>query len=176
MILFCVHILLFFTFVAQSERLSEFYEVCKTIHVGRGEKFLKIEQPPASFLQTMEEYVTDAPAMKKAILAIEYNKEPEEEVKPTSPPPVSEPEVEQEPEPEPEPVAEEAPASEPTDLLGLNETHPSVAEIDEKNALALAIVPIGKYPSCEQKTRVLFRRLNLVQVKCTPLTVCHRCR
>ncbi|CAM0913038.1 unnamed protein product [Alopecurus aequalis] len=130
----------------QSERLSEFYEVCRTIHVGRGEKFLKIEQPPASFLQTMEEYVTEAPAMKKEILAIEYNREPEEEVKPTSPPPVSEPEVEQEPEPEPEPVAEEAPASEPTDLLGLNETHPSVAEIDEKNALALAIVPIDDVP------------------------------
>lgn len=131
----------------QSERLSEFYEVCKTIHVARGEKFIKIEQPPASFLQTMEEYVADAPAMKdKTILAIEYNKEPEEEVKPTSPPPVSESEVEQEPEPEPEPVPEEAPASEPTDLLGLNETHPSVAEIDEKNALALAIVPIDDVP------------------------------
>ncbi|AQK84089.1 Putative clathrin assembly protein [Zea mays] len=28
----------------QAERLSEFYEVCKTIHIGRGEKFLKIEQ------------------------------------------------------------------------------------------------------------------------------------
>lgn len=133
----------------QSERLSEFYEVCKTIHVARGEKFLKIEQPPASFMQTMEEYVRDAPAMKdKAILAIEYNKEPEEEVKPTSPPPVSEPEVEQEPEPEPEPepVKEEAPAAEPTDLLGLNETHPAVAEIDERNALALAIVPIDDVP------------------------------
>jgi len=56
--------------------------------------------------------------------------------------------VEQEPEqePEPEPVTEEAPASEPTDLLGLNETHSSVAEIDEKNALALAIVPIDDVP------------------------------
>jgi hypothetical protein len=49
----------------QAERLSEFYEVCKTIHIGRGEKFLKIEQPPASFLQTMEEYVRDAPTMAK---------------------------------------------------------------------------------------------------------------
>jgi hypothetical protein len=29
---------------------------------------------------------------------------------------------------------------------GLNETHPSVAEIDEKNALALAIVPIDDVP------------------------------
>lgn len=42
----------------------------------------------------------------QTILAIEYNKEPEEEVKPTSPPPVSEPEVEQVPEPEPVKVAE----------------------------------------------------------------------
>jgi clathrin coat assembly protein AP180 len=31
-------------FFSQAERLSEFYEVCKTIHIGRGEKFLKIEQ------------------------------------------------------------------------------------------------------------------------------------
>jgi hypothetical protein len=37
--------------------------VCKTIHIGRGEKFLKIEQPPASFLVTMEEYVTEAPTV-----------------------------------------------------------------------------------------------------------------
>lgn len=132
----------------QAERLSEFFEVCKTIHVGRGEKFLKIEQPPASFVQTMEEYVRDAPATKeKAVLAIEYKKEPEEE-KPTSPPPAPEPEPEQEPEPEPEPepVKEEEPVAEPTDLLGLNETNPSVAEIDEKNALALAIVPIDDAP------------------------------
>ncbi|XP_062228218.1 putative clathrin assembly protein At5g35200 [Phragmites australis] len=130
----------------QAERLSEFYEVCKTIHIGRGEKFLKIEQPPASFLQTMEEYVRDAPTMaqKDKVLAIEYKKEPEE--KPASPPPAPEPEPAQEPEPEPEPVKEEPPVAEPTDLLGLNEPHPAVAEIDEKNALALAIVPIDDAP------------------------------
>jgi len=55
----------FYFWIAQAERLSEFYEVCKTIHIGRGEMFLKIEQPPASFLQTMEEYVRDAPTMAK---------------------------------------------------------------------------------------------------------------
>ncbi|KAL6898056.1 hypothetical protein ACP4OV_006652 [Aristida adscensionis] len=132
----------------QAERLSEFYEVCKTIHIGRGEKFLKIEQPPASFLQTMEEYVRDAPTMvqkEKVVLAIEYKKEPEEEEKPASPPPAPEPEPEQEPEPEPEPVKEEAPIVEP-DLLGLNEPNPAAAEIEEKNALALAIVPIDDAP------------------------------
>uniref|UniRef100_A0A0D9WMG6 ENTH domain-containing protein n=1 Tax=Leersia perrieri TaxID=77586 RepID=A0A0D9WMG6_9ORYZ len=142
----------------QAERLSEFYEVCKTIHIGRGEKFLKIEQqilillkllqPPASFLQTMEEYVTEAPtvAQKDKVLAIEYKKEAEEEEKPASPPPAPEPEPEQEPEPEPEPVKEEAPIEEPTDLLGLNEPNPAAAEIEEKNALALAIVPIDDVP------------------------------
>ncbi|XP_062233478.1 putative clathrin assembly protein At5g35200 [Phragmites australis] len=138
----------------QAERLSEFYEVCKTIHIGRGEKFLKIEQPPASFIQTMEEYVRDAPTMAqkdKAVLAIEYKKEPEEERKPASPPPAPEPEPEQEPEPEPEPVKEEARAPEP-DLLGLNEPNPAVAEIEEKNALALAIVPIDDAPKAAPAT------------------------
>ncbi|CAD6337502.1 unnamed protein product [Miscanthus lutarioriparius] len=131
----------------QAERLSEFYEVCKTIHIGRGEKFLKIEQPPASFLQTMEEYVRDAPTgqKEKAVLAIEYKKEPEEEEKPASPPPAPEPEPEQEPEPEPEPVKEEAPEAEP-DLLGLNEPNPAATAIEEQNALALAIVPIDDVP------------------------------
>ncbi|XP_066372420.1 putative clathrin assembly protein At5g35200 [Miscanthus floridulus] len=129
----------------QAERLSEFYEVCKTIHIGRGEKFLKIEQPPASFLQTMEEYVRDAPTgqKEKVVLAIEYKKEPEEEEKPASPPPAPEPE--QEPEPEPEPVKEEAPEAEP-DLLGLNEPNPAATAIEEQNALALAIVPIDDVP------------------------------
>ncbi|KAF8733037.1 hypothetical protein HU200_015395 [Digitaria exilis] len=131
----------------QSERLSEFYEVCKTIHVGRGEKFLKIEQPPASFLQTMEEYVRDAPTMakEKAVLAIKYKKEPEEEEKPASPPPAPEPEPEQEPVPEPEPVIEEPPPAEP-DFLGLNEPSPAATAIEEQNALALAIVPIDDVP------------------------------
>lgn len=45
----------------QAERLSEFYEVCKSLDIGRGERFIKIEQPPASFLQAMEEYVKEAP-------------------------------------------------------------------------------------------------------------------
>ncbi|KAK3128508.1 hypothetical protein QOZ80_6BG0462840 [Eleusine coracana subsp. coracana] len=141
----------------QAERLSEFYEVCKTIHIGRGEKFLKIEQPPASFVQTMEEYVRDAPTMaQKSVLAIEYKKETEEEEKPASPPPATEPEPEpepaQEPEPEPESVKEEPPKDEPTDLLGLNEPNPAVAEMDEKNALALAIVPIDDAPKAAPAT------------------------
>lgn len=131
----------------QAERMSEFYEVCKNLDVGRGERFIKIEQPPASFLQAMEDYVREAPRSStarkdladdkaKVILPIEYNKKNSEmkEERTTSP---SQPE----PEPEPEPVKVEAPVSEPPDLLGLEDPVPAASELDEKNAMALAIVP-----------------------------------
>ncbi|KAF9625013.1 hypothetical protein IFM89_017062 [Coptis chinensis] len=132
----------------QAERLSEFYEICKSIDLGRGERFIKIEQAPASFLTAMEEYVRDAPrassvysnqvsvdkiAAPKKILAIEYNKTSEEETKcPLSPPPAETVEVEI-----------QTRVSEPPDLLGLNDATPYASDLDEKNALALAIVPVA---------------------------------
>ncbi|XWS27054.1 hypothetical protein CRYUN_Cryun26dG0083600 [Craigia yunnanensis] len=129
----------------QAERLSEFYEVCKSLDVGRGEKFIKIEQPPSSFLQAMEEYVREAPRAStvrkdqvdkpKEVLAIEYKKTPEvqEEHSPSPPPP------------EPEKVEKvKEPIVEPPDLLGLNDPVPVASELDEKNALALAIVPVAE--------------------------------
>ncbi|KAM0939056.1 putative ANTH domain, ENTH domain, ANTH domain superfamily protein [Dioscorea sansibarensis] len=133
----------------QAGRLSEFYEVCKTIDIGRGEKFIKIEQPPASFLTAMEDYVKEAPRASvrkdkvsdekneapKVVLAIEYKPTPEvEEAAPPPPPP---------PPPPPEPIKEEAPVAEQTDLLGLSDNaNPDATELDNKNALALAIVPV----------------------------------
>lgn len=132
----------------QAERLSEFYEICKNLDVGRGERFIKIEQPPASFLQTMEEYVKEAPRFstarkdlaiedKKVVLPIEDKKDVEVKEaaaggSPSPPPPP--------PEPVPEPVKVETP---PPDLLSLDDPAPAVAELDEKNAMALAIVPVG---------------------------------
>lgn len=137
----------------QAEALSEFYEICKNIDAGRGQKFIKIEQPPASFLQAMEEYVRDAPRAStvrkdsepKVILAIEYKKDPEvKDAGSRSPPP---PEPEKEPEPRPEPVKTEAPPAEPADLLSMDDPSPAAAELDEKNSLALAIIPVGStYP------------------------------
>ncbi|KAF8400602.1 hypothetical protein HHK36_013901 [Tetracentron sinense] len=133
----------------QAERLSEFYEICKSLDLGRGERFIKIEQAPASFITAMEEYVRDASrssvrkdqvvddkvVVPKVVLAIEYKKIPEvQEVRPSSPPPS-------------EPVKVEAPISEPPDLLGLNDPIPDASELDEKNALALAIVPVYDPPS-----------------------------
>ncbi|KAJ6794790.1 putative clathrin assembly protein [Iris pallida] len=127
----------------QAERLSEFYEVCKSIDIRRGEKFIKIEQPPASFLTAMEEYVKDAPRVSairkdqvkekeapKVVLAIEYNKTPE--VEEAAPQPLPSP---------PEPVKVETPVSTESDLLGLHETSPDAIELENQNALALAIVP-----------------------------------
>ncbi|KAM7508252.1 hypothetical protein LguiA_018705 [Lonicera macranthoides] len=136
----------------QAERLSEFYETCKSLDIGRGERFIKIEQPPASFLQAMEEYVREAPRSSsvhkdsdgapKVILAIEYKKVPEVQEKQIPSPPPSEPE------PEPEPVKAEAPvAAAPPDLLGLNDPSPLASELDEKNAMALAIVPVTDQPT-----------------------------
>jgi hypothetical protein len=135
--------------ISQAEQLSEFYEVCKSIHIGRGERFLKIEQPPASFLATMEEYVSNAPLAStihrnQAVLAIEYNTKSEAEEPSTPPPPA--------PVPEPEPVKEVTPAAEPTDLLGMNESTPDTSEIDQKNASALAIVQQDNAPKAPAPT------------------------
>ncbi|KAI4380468.1 hypothetical protein MLD38_006655 [Melastoma candidum] len=140
----------------QAERLSEFYEICKNVDIGRGDRFIKIEQPPASFLQTMEEYVKDAPLAltnrKEQVidnklrapsetLAIEYKKSDKiEEAHSLTP-------QNDEPEPEPEVVKEEAPAVESADLLNIHEPNPVATELDEKNALALAIVPTGDRPT-----------------------------
>ncbi|CAA0806525.1 Putative clathrin assembly protein [Striga hermonthica] len=45
----------------QANRLSEFFEMCRGLEFGRRQKYVKIEQPPPSFLQSMEEYIKDAP-------------------------------------------------------------------------------------------------------------------
>ncbi|PKU82211.1 putative clathrin assembly protein At5g35200 [Dendrobium catenatum] len=130
----------------QSEMLSEFYEVCKSFGIRHGEEFIKIEQPPASFLSAMEEYVREAPRTStlrkdqvkeektepKAVLAIEENKTQEEQ-QAVSPPP---------PPPEPAKVEEATIMPKETDLLGMHNESPDAAELDNKNALALAIVPV----------------------------------
>ncbi|XP_024013081.1 putative clathrin assembly protein At5g35200 isoform X2 [Eutrema salsugineum] len=133
--------------VKQAGRLSEFFEVCKSVYVGRGDRFIKIEQPPTSFLQAMEEYVKEAPlatgankelaveklTAPKEILAIEYEKPPKVvEEKPASPEPVK--------------VEAEKPVEKQPDLLSMDDPAPVVSELEEKNALVLAIVPVSVEP------------------------------
>ncbi|KAH6819254.1 hypothetical protein C2S51_002857 [Perilla frutescens var. frutescens] len=47
--------------VKQAHKLSDFFEMCRSLEFGQTQKYVKIEQPPASFLTAMEDYVKDAP-------------------------------------------------------------------------------------------------------------------
>ncbi|KAJ6406994.1 hypothetical protein OIU84_010500 [Salix udensis] len=46
---------------SQGEKLPEFSEFFRGLDFGLGQSFVKIEQPPPSFINAMEDYVTEAP-------------------------------------------------------------------------------------------------------------------
>ncbi|PIA46058.1 hypothetical protein AQUCO_01600378v1 [Aquilegia coerulea] len=137
----------------QAERLSEFYERCRGLEFGRRQKFIKIEQPPASFITTMEEYVREAPRA----LMLQWNTVNHDDTGATktlgapnsvlSITPKSKEDVEENLEPSiidldsSAGVPCEAPVAPPViDLLGFDEITQDASELDEKNAHALAIV------------------------------------
>ncbi|XP_078182128.1 putative clathrin assembly protein At5g57200 [Carex rostrata] len=139
----------------QAENLSDFYEFCKHLELARTFQFPTLRQPPPSFLATMEEYIREAPR-DGSTKQLEYSEtnlltyHPEEEAAPQeAEEPVQEekeevpvePELEAEPpEPEPEPQPEPEPAT-TCDLLGLDqEINPVAIELEQSNALALAII------------------------------------
>lgn len=139
----------------QAERLSDFYEVCKGMDLARSFQFPTLEQPPQSFLLTMEDYVKEAPRAG-ATLMLKNEPEYEEESSPRAPletassykeeeyedasPKAHLPIPEELPPPPPEP-----PVVEPVgDLLGLDADLPNASAIEDANALALAIVPEGQ--------------------------------
>ncbi|KAK1611840.1 hypothetical protein QYE76_035513 [Lolium multiflorum] len=135
--------------------LSEFYAICRGLELARNFQF----PPPPSFLATMEEYIREAPRTMHAVnKTIEYRQlefvaDQEEQPTPQAPCEAAfeEPAVEEPlPEPvdeEPHPVAEAAVEPEPTtttfDFLGLHEVSSAAAELEESNALALAIMAPG---------------------------------
>ncbi|KAK6944595.1 AP180 N-terminal homology (ANTH) domain, partial [Dillenia turbinata] len=147
----------------QAESLADFYEFCKGLDLARNFQFPQLRQPPPSFLATMEEYIREAPqtgsVSNKRLEYIETDKVEEHE-KPEEPgPPEENKEVQgeegqslldaqgqAEPEPEPESEKEVEPAplistDANADLLGLSDqVNPHAAELEESNALALAIV------------------------------------
>ncbi|CAM6098149.1 unnamed protein product [Calypogeia fissa] len=132
----------------QAERLSEFYEVCKSLELARSFQFPTLEQPPQSFLSTMEQYVKEAPRVSDGpIKAIEYYPEPTPVRPPTATPEYEEAEQQDaSPRAAPEPAAKEVPPPPPaveTDLLGLDDSLPSPSHLEDQNAMALAIVPAG---------------------------------
>ncbi|KAK9210358.1 hypothetical protein WN944_002728 [Citrus x changshan-huyou] len=144
----------------QAESLADFYEYCKGLELARNFQFPTLRQPPPSFLATMEEYIREAPQSGTVQKRLEYHEtveeddKPEEAVeseKPEENPEESQPLVEAEEGPQPrEEEVEPAPlipAEATGDLLGLNEeVNPKAAELEESNALALAIVQPGNDP------------------------------
>lgn len=131
------------------------------LDIARTFQFPTLRQPPPSFLATMEEYIKEAPqigAVSNKRLEYEEKVEEPQTTKEVLKEPEEQPEVAenkeelidtepQGPQPEAEEVVEQPKSSnEVVDLLGLNEVNPQVAELEESNALALAIIQPGKEP------------------------------
>ncbi|KAL1217458.1 putative clathrin assembly protein [Cardamine amara subsp. amara] len=145
----------------QAENLAEFYDYCKMLELARNFQFPTLRQPPPSFLATMEEYIKEAPQSGSVQKKLEYHeKEEQEEEQPEEPAeeenknentendqPLIEEEEEEPKEEKQEEEAKPSPLIDTDDLLGLNEINPKAAEIEQKNALALAIYPPGQEPS-----------------------------
>ncbi|KAK4360357.1 hypothetical protein RND71_019309 [Anisodus tanguticus] len=147
----------------QAESLAHFYDFCRGLDLARTFQFPVLKQPPASFLATMEEYIREAPQTgSMSCKRLEYREtkqEPEEPILEERVEQVEaaeaaeaaeddkEEQVEAQEEPQPEKIEETPPmisTDEPVDLLGLNQVDPKVAELEESNALALAIIQPGK--------------------------------
>ncbi|PKA50853.1 Putative clathrin assembly protein [Apostasia shenzhenica] len=146
----------------QAENLSSFYNFCKNLDLARNFQFPTLRQPPPSFLVTMEEYIREAPAVGSVSSKnLEYEEnhlltyKEEEEGEGEQPDLLtenSETKVEEKEENEEALLAEE-PQTNPNevegqpettgDLLGLDEINPVATEIEQSNALALAIIQPG---------------------------------
>ncbi|KAJ8767446.1 hypothetical protein K2173_017490 [Erythroxylum novogranatense] len=139
----------------QAENLAEFYEYCKSLDLARSFHFPILRQPPASFLATMEEYIKEAARAGSNHRRLENEGTPARPNKPEESQVPVEEEAEKVEENEQEKVKEEAPpkdeivepppwiSTDDIDLLGLNEINPKAAELEQHNALALAIIPPG---------------------------------
>ncbi|XP_031098857.1 putative clathrin assembly protein At4g25940 [Ipomoea triloba] len=145
----------------QASNLADFYQFCKGLDLARTFQFPSLRQPPPSFLATMEEYIREAPQFGSvSSKRLEYYQEVEEveeeeekleeageekyekDVEVETMDEQEKAQEEQSPNPE-----EDSPlvlTAENFDLLG-NEVDldPKVAELEESNALALAIIQPG---------------------------------
>ncbi|KAG8075039.1 hypothetical protein GUJ93_ZPchr0006g41251 [Zizania palustris] len=141
---------------SQAEKLSAFYEHCKQLELARTFQFPTLRQPPPSFLVTMEEYIREAPRASIASKSSESEEQdltsdnedeaPQETDKQVEGEKQEPAEPEEEPQPTPEPVQEAEPVPPATtgDLLNFDEeVNPLITNIEESNALALAIVAPG---------------------------------
>ncbi|XP_010433571.1 PREDICTED: putative clathrin assembly protein At4g25940 [Camelina sativa] len=149
----------------QAAKLADFYEYCKGLELARNFQFPTLRQPPPSFLVTMEDYIKEAPQSGSVQKKLEYQEKEEEELQEEEEEQCAQPEEpaetgnentegeqpliqEEEEEEEKEKIEEEE--AKPSflidtdDLLGLSEINPKATEIEDRNALALAIYPPGQ--------------------------------
>ncbi|PIN10914.1 Clathrin assembly protein AP180 [Handroanthus impetiginosus] len=150
----------------QAEHLAHFYGFCRTLDLARTFQFPTLRQPPPTFLATMEEYIKEAPQIGSlSHKRLEYREaEPESKPEPEKQEELPPQEIEKQGEEverqeetvdiqeELEPKIKEevplpVPAEEHVDLLGLNEINPQAIQIEESNALALAILQPGNNPA-----------------------------
>ncbi|XP_020572378.1 putative clathrin assembly protein At5g57200 [Phalaenopsis equestris] len=130
----------------QAENLSEFYDYCKNLELARNFQFPTLRQPPPSFLATMEEYISEAPCMSSiSSKNLEYQEEnilTYKEDEHAAAIENTEPSVEEVKEEE-EVVEAEKPLEITEYLLDIEEIRSTAAEIEHKNALALAVMQPG---------------------------------
>ncbi|XP_075098378.1 putative clathrin assembly protein At5g35200 isoform X2 [Nicotiana tabacum] len=124
----------------QAVKLSEFFEICRNLDFGRGQKYVKIEKPPESFITAMEEYLMDAPKP----LMITWRPDDDDRSTKVIAVPESKPAgADQEQETEIQTKEEsntETPAPPPIpDLLSFDEPSQESAALEDNNALALVI-------------------------------------
>lgn len=137
----------------QAGNLSDFYEICRGLELARNFQFPVLREPPQSFLATMEEYIREAPRVvtvpSEPMLQLTYRPEEvndedanlsgvEPEPLPSDVVAASTVEVAAADPPPPPPPQNNLDTG---DLLGLGFDAPDASSIEEKNALALAIVP-----------------------------------
>lgn len=137
----------------QAEKLSAYYDYCKNLELAKTFQFPTLRQPPSSFLATMEEYIREAPSVSITRKSVSSPSDHEDEAPQETEKPVEEEKEEPaEAAPEEEPPyttlseEDEPPPLRPTtgDLLNLDEElHPMIANLEQSNALALAIVEPG---------------------------------
>ncbi|KAJ1425384.1 Phosphoinositide-binding clathrin adaptor, domain 2 [Sesbania bispinosa] len=135
----------------QAASLSDFYEICRGLELARNFQFPILREPPQSFLITMEDYIKEAPRVvsvpSEPLLLLTYRPEDAPTIEDVKLSEEQEPSVpvndvvisNSEPSPAPPPPSHKN--FETGDLLGLNDNTPDASSIEERNALALAIVP-----------------------------------
>ncbi|KAL0344910.1 UNVERIFIED_CONTAM: putative clathrin assembly protein [Sesamum radiatum] len=146
----------------QADHLADFYGFCRTLDLAQTFQFPTLRQPPPSFLATMEEYIKEAPqagsGSQKKLELQEKKEEPEEPKEPSQEEnrkKVKEVEngkktdhLQEEPASQTKEVnPPPASAAEPVDLLGWDDINPNAEQLEESNALALAIIQPDNNPA-----------------------------